>query len=110
MTLVRFVGAIGILVLAANCASPPDERAAATPSEASEPLCPPADRSDQISWERAVDLIESGRINYAAQYHDLRVCLRDTRGGMYSTVEPKIDEVMRTVREAPNWPFPIATE
>ena len=73
-------------------------------------LCPSVDETEQITWERAVDLIEAGEVNYVGQRHDRTVCLRHLRGATYSSVEPELGDILDVARDAPNWPFPFGTE
>jgi hypothetical protein len=61
------------------------------------PSCP------VISWERAVQMIRNGVVVSIGQRHSLDVGLRTKGGATYYTKEPRIDEVIRVVREeAPN--------
>lgn len=65
-----------------------------------------------VSWQDAVELIESCNVTFAAQTHSLDVTLRLTTGNAVVTKEPAIDEIFRAIdrNEAKCGKIPIATE
>jgi hypothetical protein len=56
----------------------------------------------EITWERAVDLVREGQVAAVAQYHSLKVEIRLIDGTEYWTTEPRIDAIFRVVEDAPN--------
>jgi len=66
-------------------------------------LAPKEDGPVWIRWETAVAHIKSGKVMEVYQSHDLDVGLVMEDKRLYRTVEPRIDEAIRVVREmAPN--------
>ena len=58
----------------------------------------PAD-GEQISWERAVELILAGEVEAVFQTHSLEVTLVLENGASVQTTEPSIDLVFAIVEE-----------
>jgi hypothetical protein len=56
----------------------------------------------EITWERAVELVGQGQVAAVAQYHSLKVEIRLINGTEYWTVEPQIDAIFGVVEDAPN--------
>jgi hypothetical protein len=59
----------------------------------------PAGSPTQVSWPRAVELVNSGRVEQAFQSHALVVHLVLKDGSTFQTTEPNIDDIMRVIKE-----------
>ena len=57
---------------------------------------------EEISWERAVELVGEGQVAAVAQYHSLKVEIRLVDGTEYWTTEPQIDAIFGVVENAPS--------
>lgn len=54
---------------------------------------------EEISWERAVELLNNGAVTMVLQTHALDVYLTLTNGATVHTVEPSIDEIFVEIQE-----------
>lgn len=52
-----------------------------------------------VPWEKAKELILKGDIVFVMQSHSLDVAMEGGNGVLYKTTEPKIDEVLRLIRQ-----------
>jgi hypothetical protein len=52
-----------------------------------------------ISWDRAVQLLNSGAVTQVIQAHSLEVTLTLTNGAQVTTIEPSIDEIFREIEK-----------
>ena len=52
-----------------------------------------------ISWDRAVELLNSGAVTQVFQAHSLEVTLTLTKGAQVTTTEPNIDEIFREIEK-----------
>ena len=59
-------------------------------------------QSEKVSWDRALELLESGRIVHTGQSHARVVTLVDSDGRSYRTSEPEIDAIMQALRRLPD--------
>jgi hypothetical protein len=55
--------------------------------------------AQQMTWDEAANLVRKGEIVMAAQTHALHVDLLSRDGREYKTTEPRIDEILKVVRE-----------
>ena len=62
------------------------------------PTALPAD-GETISWERAVELLNSGHVTMVIQAHSLDVTLVLDNGATVHTVEPHIDAIFQEIQE-----------
>jgi hypothetical protein len=67
---------------------------------------------DEIRWEQAVGMIQSGLVTKAVQTHDLKVYVTIFDGRTFVTTEPAIDDVMRVIEACGDYckSIQVATE
>ena len=70
----------------------------------------PQDRT--VSWEEAVEILNSGEVVAVAQLHSLEVILELKDGSMIATTEPNIDDIFHEVERcgSPCQGIVLATE
>ena len=70
----------------------------------------PQDR--EVSWEEAIEILNSGEVVSVYQLHSLEVGLELEDGSMITTVEPRIDDIFHEVEKcgAPCQGIILATE
>jgi hypothetical protein len=75
-------------------------------------LYPWYESGTEVLWNNAIAMIMNGEVSQVAQAHDLTVTLTLKDGRTLTTIEPAIDEVIRTVEAcgAPCSDILIATE
>jgi hypothetical protein len=61
------------------------------------PNPPTTGDSSVITWDKAVELINSGDVKQVSQTHSLDVTLDMINGEVYKTIEPSIDEVFKVI-------------
>ena len=63
--------------------------------------CAPAlpQEGETISWERAVDLLNSGQVTMVVQAHSLEVTLTLKSGVTVKTIEPTIDAIFAEIQK-----------
>ena len=59
---------------------------------------PPIGGPELVPWQRAVDLVNAGRVDEVFQTHALSVQLHLHDGSRVQTVEPAIDEIVRAIQ------------
>lgn len=70
----------------------------------------PQDRT--VSWEEAIEILNSGEVEGVFQLHSLRVTLELKDGSMITTTEPNIDDIFHEVERcgSPCQGIVLATE
>ncbi len=70
----------------------------------------PQDR--EVTWEEAVEILNSGEVVGVYQLHSLKVTLELRDGSMITTMEPRIDDIFHEVEKcgAPCEGIVLATE
>jgi DNA-directed RNA polymerase alpha subunit len=53
--------------------------------------------SEEVDWQTAVEVLNSGQVTEIMQTHDLQVTLTLDDGSQIVTVEPSIDDIFREV-------------
>jgi len=63
--------------------------------------CAPAlpQEGETISWERAVDLLNSGQVTMVVQAHSLEATLTLKSGVTVKTIEPTIDAIFAEIQK-----------
>ena len=54
---------------------------------------------DEVPWELAVEILNSGEVESISQYHNLEVTLVLKAGTQIKTVEPSIDAVFQEIEK-----------
>lgn len=57
------------------------------------------DEPRKISWEEAVEVINTGKVRRGFQSHSLFVSLQLSDGSILHTKEPSIDEIFRVIED-----------
>jgi len=70
----------------------------------------PQDRT--VSWEEAIEIVNSGDVTAVAQLHSLEVTLELKDGSIITTTEPNIDDIFHEVEKSgsPCQGITLATE
>ncbi len=65
-----------------------------------------------ISWEEAINILNSGKVNTIGQAHSLEVTFTLNNGSVVKTIETNIDDIFDEVKKCgdPCKNIPLATE
>lgn len=54
---------------------------------------------EQITWEKAQELVLGGQVEQVVQSHDLQVELELKDGRRFSTIEPELDAIFQVIKQ-----------